>query len=304
MRNRRHNLNLMIVMLCLFFSFKSQAQNTMLWEIKHSEKDTKSYLLGTFHQMGNSFVDSIPKIKELLYSSELAFFESVDSIDRLRTMLNNRENHFEYREELRKRDVNFLEDYSEDWSVPIRKLTPIELYIKLSQAYLLNTCGTAKPTDEWDHFDKFLIYLAKKKNISIQGLETDSLQTEDINKMALDYDWKKASRDIKNIVRNIRKSKTRTPPCEDARKYMNFEFNYHFDEACGDSNIIERNNKWMPILLDSLNSKSVFIAVGLLHLYGKCGLIEQLRQKGFIVNPIEIERANPITSSANALNNQ
>ena len=34
------------------------------------------------------------------------------------------------------------------------------------------------------------------------------------------------------------------------------------------------------------NYNSVFIAVGLLHLKGQCGIIEQLRNSGYEVNPI------------------
>lgn len=276
--------------MCLCFPFNSQGQNTILGEIKHQEYETNSYLIVTFHQIGNSFIVSIPKIEDLLFSADLAFFESIDSSGRLKNMLNKRERQFEYREELRKRDVTFLEEYSEDWSVPISKLRPVELIIKLNQEYTLNTCGTAQPTDEWNHFDKYLIHLAKSKNISIQGLETDSLQNEDINKMAPDFDWEKAKPDIKKIVRNIKQSKTNTRACEYARQYMNFEFDYQFNEACGNPNLIERNRKWMPVLLDSLINQRVFIAVCLLHLYGKCGLIEQLRQEGFIVKPIELEK--------------
>lgn len=275
MRKISNILKSIVVVLCLWFPFKSQAQNTILWKIKHPDSETKSYLIGTFHQIGNSFIDSIPKIKELLYSSDLAFFESIDSSDRLRTMLNNRENQFEYREEFRRRDVKFLEKYSEDWTVPISKLTPIELNIKLSQEYILSTCGTAQPTDKWNHFDKYLIHLAKEKNVPIQGLETDSLQTEYINKMAPDYDWKKAKDDIEKIVRNIKESKTNTPACEHARQYMNFEFDYQFRGTCGNSYLIKRNNKWMPIILEKLGNHKLFIAVGLLHLYGECGLVNE-----------------------------
>lgn len=281
-------LKIYVVVACLFITVGVMGQNTILWKVEHPETTTQSYLLGTFHQMGNSFVDSIPKIKELLYASDIAFFESVDAIDSLRATLNRREDKFEYREELRKSDVAFLENLSESWAVPISKLTPIELNIKLNQEYTLNTCGTARPTDEWNNFDKYLIHLAKENDVPVSGLETDSLQTEDINEMAEGYDWEKARGNIKKMVRNIKKSKTNTPMCKHAQRYMNFEFNYQFEEKCGNTNIIKRNNEWMPTILEHLEKENVFVASGLLHLYGECGLIEQLRENGYVVEPVDI----------------
>ena len=38
------------------------SQNTILWSISKPDSNKTSYLFGTFHQMGNSFVDNKPKI--------------------------------------------------------------------------------------------------------------------------------------------------------------------------------------------------------------------------------------------------
>lgn len=53
------------------------AQNTILWSVK-SYTGKESYLLGTYHQMGNSFIDSLPEIKNALINSEVAIFESTN----------------------------------------------------------------------------------------------------------------------------------------------------------------------------------------------------------------------------------
>ena len=47
----------------------------------------------------------------------------------------------------------------------------------------------------------------------------------------------------------------------------------------------ERNRHWMPVLLDKLPQKSLFIAVGTAHLYGENGLIALLQQQGYSVTP-------------------
>jgi uncharacterized protein YbaP (TraB family) len=71
---------------------------------------------------------------------------------------------------------------------------------------------------------------------------------------------------------------------------MNFDFNYTFEEQCNSANIIERNKAWMPVILETLKDQSAFIAVGLLHLSGDCGLIQQLRQNGYKVDPVILKK--------------
>ena len=70
-----------IIILLLTITQISFGQNTILWKITDTINNRTSIILGTFHQFGNSFVDSIPEIKENLYNSELAIFESIDNKD-------------------------------------------------------------------------------------------------------------------------------------------------------------------------------------------------------------------------------
>ena len=63
------------------------AQNTILWSVHKPGSSKTSYVLGTLHQMGNSFVDDKPLIKELLFKSDLAVFESIeDKVDKIISM--------------------------------------------------------------------------------------------------------------------------------------------------------------------------------------------------------------------------
>ncbi len=51
--------------------------------------------------------------------------------------------------------------------------------------------------------------------------------------------------------------------------------------------INERNNNWMKKIPDLITEKSSFIAVGAAHLAGENGLINQLRELGYIVVPVQ-----------------
>lgn len=282
--------SLSICVLIVLINSTCFAQSTIVWSIKHPSINHTSYLVGTFHQLGNSFVDSLPIIKQILIQSDIAVFESIDTKDKVVKLLNNRSDEFEYKVTFKKSDVLFLETYSQNWAVPICKLKPIELLIKLQQEYIKTNCGTVKPSDTWDHFDNYLIYIAKEKNIPIIGLETDSLQTIDINMNSPDFNWKQAKKPIIKLISQIESSKRNSIQCKQALDYMSFTLNYQFDQKCGDESLILRNESWMPIILSHIATKNTFIAVGLLHLYGECGLIEKLRATGNIIEPMPMKK--------------
>lgn len=283
-----------VILLTLFSPFLGNVfgQNTILWSVKDSTSEKTSYLLGTYHQIGNSFVDSLPEIQNALFSSNLAIFESIDNGEKVRAYLNSRKDNLEYLNNLKKSDIKFLQSLASDWAVPISKLKPMEVLTKLQQVYFETQCGSVKPTDKWDHFDNYLIYLAQSKNITIMGLESDSLQTANITAFAPDVTWESVKKPIHTWVKNIKSSNHTKKYCQNVTDYMNMSFNYQFDQKCNEDPMLKgRNDKWMKILPEYLNNNTCFIAVGLLHLYGDCGLIIQLREKGYVVTEINLSES-------------
>ena len=274
------------------------AQNTILWSVTKPNSDKTSYILGTYHQMGNSFVDEKPLIKELLAKSDLVIFESVENIqENIVDVLMNRTDDFSYKEILQKDDVDFLENYSKDWKIPIHKLKPGELIIKLQQEIGKNECGTIRPTDTSNQMDDYLQSLAEKQNIPIAGLETYADQMKAINTNAADkeeFTWVKAKDIIHHLVLDAQtKNKKRLKQiCAIATSYMKMKLDYQLNARCAENDEIfaKRNQKWMPQIKKSIEeNKTVFIAVGLYHLYFECGIVSQLRKEGYKVEPIKLK---------------
>jgi uncharacterized protein YbaP (TraB family) len=286
--NKSNSIKYFYMFLLSIGSLHCSAQSTIFWQITKPNSIDTSYIVGTFHQLGNSFVDSFPVISQFLVHSDIAIFESIDNSDRLLTLLNSRPDNFEYKRILNKSDIVFLEKYSENWLVKVSKLQPIELLIKLQQEYIKSHCGTIKTNDTFQHFDKYLIHLSELNKVPILGLETDSMQTKDINESAVNFEWKIAKKHIHKILSQIRKPKMNSTICKNAIDYMAFSFNYQFNIACGDSSLIIRNEKWLPIIIDNIENKKTFVAVGLLHLFGECGLISRLRESGYKIEPIKL----------------
>ncbi len=264
-------------------------QNTILWKVIDTTNNKESVMLGTFHQMGNSFVDSIPIIQEYLFKSDLAVFESIDKREGTQKMINDREKSYEIEKALKKKDLNFLIKEFKKKEVDLYKLEPVELRWILAHKFLREKCQTVKNTDKWNHFDRYLQFLANSRNIKTFGLETDSLQLELIRKENKNPNWKDEKKRIHYWIEQLKSEKPNEIHCAMAKKYKKFDLDYNFSTECNDDVLLkERNENWLKIIPDLLRKNNCFIAVGLFHLYKKCGLIEQLKSKGFIVERIEL----------------
>lgn len=274
----------------LFFSCSVVAQNTILWSVDHIDTKHRSYLLGTFHQMGSSWVDSLTVVMEKLAEADLAIFESVETGIELQSVMGSREWSSNVREELRRRDIEWLEEYTRDWVVPLEKLHPMELHWKLSQDMARVICNTSTPEDRFDHFDNYLIHISDSLGIPYTGLETDSMQSDFINKQTGENTWKALRKTIHSDIRTLRRGKAKRGQCNFANRYMRLELgNYPLDKECpeeDDAAVSERNREWMKVLPDYFMEQSCFVAVGLLHLFYDCGLINALREAGFVVAPV------------------
>jgi len=269
----------------------STGQHTILWKIIDGIHHKTSYLVGTFHLFGNSFVDSIPEIEKTLSASELAVFESVDKVDHIRNMINAREPSDWITKKLKKKDFEKLVEISKDWKVDIYKLKPVELRWKLEQIFARSKCGTVKKGDKWDHFDKYLQHLAEEKNLRRVGLETGKQQLRFIERENKFPAWKDKKRRISYLLDQISSEKPDLRNCDLAEKYSKFDLDYQFDQKCSDNILIkERNDIWMRILPDLIRNNNCFIAVGLFHLYKDCGLIQQLKKSGFVVEPVQLDK--------------
>lgn len=279
------------IFIFIIFCNLLNAQNTILWKITNPKSEKTSYLVGTLHQYGENFVNRFPKIEKILSNSEIALFESL-TIDSLatnklinsRTINNNLEKYFN------KEQVEKLKIYTENSELNLYKLTPIELKFKLQQKYTKVVCKTVEIHEKNDHFDAYLIKLSDKHKITKKGFETLEEQIKLLNKQYQDTNWKNQKKSILFYLEHITSPKPNTNDkenlCGFSEKYRNFDLDYQFTRSANLKILVtERNNNWMNELLPQLEQKNTFIAVGFMHLMYKEGIINQLREKGFIVEP-------------------
>ncbi|RSK38726.1 TraB/GumN family protein [Mangrovimonas spongiae] len=281
----------LVISFCVFFtlSYFALGQNTILWKVSDTINKKTSYVVGTFHQFGNSFVDNIPELKKVLLRSELAIFESTANPQDTRNMIAQRDRSLDIENYLKKRDLKKLKQISVNWKVDLYKLHPIELSWKLQQEFQKIKCKTVKPTDKWDHFDNYLIHIAKQNKIECLGLETDSMQLNFIAKEHNFPSWKDEKKTIHLFIKKLSRNKLEKGDCFFTEKYRNFNLDYKLTEDCPDNILIkQRNQNWMKVLPNFLKNKNCFVALGYLHLTRNCGVLSRLQALGFVVTPVEL----------------
>lgn len=62
---------------CFLFIYSSNAQESLLWEVKSPKTAVKSYLFGTYHLVGSSYLESHPKVQNAYKGAKTVVVEMV-----------------------------------------------------------------------------------------------------------------------------------------------------------------------------------------------------------------------------------
>jgi uncharacterized protein len=272
----------------IFYSTFLSAQNTILWKVTNAKSQKVSYLLGTYHILGNTFVDSFPVIKEKLQASDVLITETELNRAKVAAYYNAAPSTTNLSEILSEEDVNFIKDIFKRRKVDIFKLSPGVLYMTLSGNYPKFKCGNQIDTLA---FDEYLQNMAKAENKKLIYFENDSLQLVTINQMTKDFTWNNFKKVIPALLEKYKKDGGDEKECSFMKEYLSFNLDYTFKNKCSDygAQVESRNSNWMQKIPALLENNNCFIAVGLFHLYNKCGIMEQLRQLGYTVEPVNMK---------------
>ncbi|WP_316820837.1 TraB/GumN family protein [Pedobacter gandavensis] len=306
---------LLILFTFLFKSIMVSAQipdetvsETLLWSVSGNGLKKTSYLFGTNHLYGGSFLDSIAPVLEAFNKSNVLLVErQMDSS----YSINNSKN-----------------ETPTDGYVPYSALFPKEMFTQVDK-YLasigVDSLGSLDNVKfpAWKlYFTIQMDYFSKKfkitpKNESSMDFHMQNLASNNGKKIVgldnfskrkpapsskLFGNPKEIAQGIISMINYIQKgvpSVHISLPAEELDKindYRDLNIQYHFNEVTPGKNIpfvqellIKRNTSWLAVLPSILVEQSCFVAVGLKHLMYKEGLISQLKAKGYDVKPVVIK---------------
>lgn len=263
--------------------------NTVLYEVTSPNTRNVSYLFGTHHAFGKAFFDSLAIANEALASCDLLIKENLNLPGHsAEDIINGRKQVTKWSKFLNRKNLMFIKELFRSSPTDINKLTPAELYVFLNRYFKQQICLEKKPSDTSLTLDGYIGSLATQLSLDSFGLELLEDQIYFINKDVEGMPARVHKKRLAGIISAIQ-SRALTL-CGEIDWYQELSFDLQLNQPCGNALMLtNRNNKWMVELKEYLKSRNCFIAVGLSHLMYECGLINQLINEGYTVEPVRLK---------------
>ncbi|NVO21654.1 MAG: TraB/GumN family protein [Bacteroidetes bacterium] len=287
-----------ILLLFCILSISVAAQNSnpdnhIFWKISGNGLVKPSYLFGTYHILSNSFVDSIPAVTAALSESdavagELVLDSNTQSIVSEAALLHGTSLKKLLPDSLYSKADSF---FTHEAGFPLSALdqmnplaiTAIALLV-IQQKYFPNPAGDTP-------MDSYFQQMAKQAGKALYGLETAEDQVDVLfRKTSMDRQVELMTetffekQDMKEMIAKMNYC-YRSENLVELEKLM-YDGTYTPGEIL---DLLEnRNENWVERLPALMADRSLFVAVGALHLPGEHGLVNLLRSKGYTLTPVDI----------------
>ena len=289
--------------ICLLISFlaikviaqkKNNAkEQTLLWKISGNGLKKDSYLFGTIHML--CAVDAVlsENLNKAIKSSDEVYLEL--DLDNLSEMFDGFSN-MQMKSDTTLADLLSIEDYEKvkkyfetnSSLIPFSMLESFKPFITASTMTQQET-----PCEEIVSMEQIIMVKAEENGKKISGMETikDQLEVFDkipyrlqatllvqyIDSLLLGKTSMKEYEELMEAYKNQDLDKF-----EAITKKVEFGMNDFTDLI-----LFNRNRKWVEKLKTLLPQKSMVIAVGAGHLPGENGLINLLKQSGYVLTPVD-----------------
>jgi hypothetical protein len=273
--------NIYILLFILSQNIYSQKE-TIFWKIQ--KDSTVSYLLGTQHMFGYSFLNDNSLILDKIKESKIILTENINSFDSIvSARIENKAIDFLNTDQISM--ISKMFKYNKN----ISKLSLKECLLQADKYWGRISCLNEDEINDTLTIDNSIKEFAIKNKIKVKGLENLSETINYINQYTYTNIDDEKLKDILIYKLNCLIQNTKHDHCDIEKLYRKKSYIYSFEKKIDAPVITDRNNKWMkniPTILEKY--KNVFIAVGIAHLDFDLGLINQLRQKGYIITPIRL----------------
>lgn len=275
-----------IILGSAFNSFSQEAKS-LLWKVSGNELTSNSYLFGTIHMLPEDKYFFTDKMKQALDNCEVLALEADITPPSLAEQM-------KMATEMMMPDGKSWKDYlTEDEYSAVMSAMVDSLGIKekkaekyghirpiyVSGVILNELLGGVKM------YEQELSSMAKKSKKPILGLETIKEQMDIVSSIPIEDQME----DLKNNTASMLSDYNEmldAYTAQDLQKLAEVgEDTEGFDKIEGKL-LKERNDRWIKLIEEQLAKNPTFFAVGAMHLTGKYGLIEQLKNAGYQVEPV------------------
>ncbi len=283
------------VLFCLsVLSICTQAQSSVLWEIKGNGLTQTSYLFGTLKFTGEKEFFIPKQVSNKM--DECKVFAIEDQVDHHAQHELNKAMHFPKGQSLstqlsvdeyKKVQFFFEKEFGinkASFEAKYSNIKPLALSILMTRLSL---------GEKLKFYDIELLLAAKKKKLTPYSLESIDREAEAINVYPM-YNQVKA---LLHSVDNFEVQKAEFKKIMELYPQESLEEIFEFTLHPVENNPIfveefyyKRNAEWLPKIEKMMKENPSFITVGASHFEGEKGLLKLLKEKGYILNPIPVTK--------------
>ncbi len=288
------NLFFLIVLILSFTISAQHLDKSLLWKVYGNGIKDTSFLYGTIHMIEKKDFVVSKILKSKLKKSEALVMEiNLDLDDKSKQFV--RENALypsgkSIKDFVNEEDYLFFQSYLKD----SLKMNGLKIKIcEMMRPFYAQSLIMADQMKKSESYEKTFHKMAKKKEKL--GLETIQEQMTILASGEIQNQVNEFIKDMKSGKLNAENEMVKL-----VQFYKNQDVQGLYNEMIASMEkeggkmggvtkedfLDNRNKRWIPKLVQLMNTKTIFIAVGAGHLAGENGLIQLLRNQGYIVSPI------------------
>lgn len=291
----------LLMLAAMLVAYASMCQAQLLWKVSGGGLEKPSYIFGTHHFAPQGLLDSIPGFDDAVRASDVVIGE-IDMIhlDPMAAQQAAMKHAMAPVDSTLSKLLSqpqldsltlVLSKYSNGMlSAPaLEPMKPAMVSLTLTQLQSANIAPDSRYS-QGIQLDTYIQQLGDSLQKEVRGLETMDQQFG----MLLDYSLALQAEQLMQAVRTDDKSMEMMDKLTDAYLTQDlptiekmFQDPEVLDEFSRARLIDARNNAWVAELVQLMPQKSVFVAVGAGHLVQPVGLLQQLRDRGFTVAPVQ-----------------
>ncbi len=265
-------------------------ENSLLWEISGNGLAEDSYLFGTIHIIPKEDFFFTEPMKSAFDASKKLIMEvdlDVSFSDQLSLMqkmiLPEGKSISSY---MTKQEYSTLIAYLKD-SLKLRAMSLMA--IEKMKPMLSYSVILEEKIENAKVYEMHFMKLAKKRKMKVIGLETLEEQVSIIDHIPIESQ-------VVMLLEMTNSNNIMEEYNEMVQLYVSQDINKLYEyakedrelEKYTDKLLMNRNRKWVSLLVEQIKEGTCFIAVGSGHLAGKDGLINLLREEGYELSPVKV----------------
>jgi uncharacterized protein YbaP (TraB family) len=288
------NLFFLIVLILSFTISAQNLEKSLLWKIYGKDVKDTSYLYGTIHMIekkdfvvSKTLKNRFKKTESLVMEIQLDMDSAANAFIKENALYPNGKSIKDY---LNETDYNFFQTYLKD----SMKMGMIKVKLcEMMRPFYAQSLIMADQMKKSESYEKTFHKMAKKKEKL--GLETIQEQMTILAGGELQTQVNEFIKEMKNGKLDAENEMAKL-----VQFYKNQDVQGLYNEMIASMEkeggkmggvtkedfLDNRNKRWIPKLVQLMNTKTIFITVGAGHLAGENGVIQLLRNQGYIVSPI------------------